>query len=336
MFSGKTEIACPKCSTTLLYSPELEGTRGLCKGCGHIFTLSHDDQALEEESDTFPFQCPNCEFLFEGKPEMEGRKGKCTECQSVFVIEKLKTEKPKAAPTAKPAPAISKSHVKTKPPTAIPAAIPTAIPVAIPMAIPQSNRSLDINQPGNASAWDAIDLNQAAWQAPGQAMQSPAYTANPYSAGNYATTSSSRGRVYSGSQDIASIASWHRKLSMSVLGVILMIPVYIGLIATMFAVANPREGQVGPIHFVILGGLFIAALIMFVLGILLLISYIVLCTKLYDSGMAVVMILGYFVGGLVPFLPLIMLVVVASKAASILKSKGYTVGLLGVSSDQLR
>lgn len=336
LFSGKTEIACPKCSTTLLYSPELEGTRGLCKGCGHIFTLSHDDQALEEESDTFPFQCPNCEFLFEGKPEMEGRKGKCTECQSVFVIEKLKTEKPKAAPTAKPAPAISKSHVKTKPPTAIPAAIPTAIPVAIPMAIPQSNRSLDINQPGNASAWDAIDLNQAAWQAPGQAMQSPAYTANPYSAGNYATTSSSRGRVYSGSQDIASIASWHRKLSMSVLGVILMIPVYIGLIATMFAVANPREGQVGPIHFVILGGLFIAALIMFVLGILLLISYIVLCTKLYDSGMAVVMILGYFVGGLVPFLPLIMLVVVASKAASILKSKGYTVGLLGVSSDQLR
>ena len=336
LFSGKTEIACPKCSTTLLYSPELEGTRGLCKGCGHIFTLSHDDQALEEESDTFPFQCPNCEFLFEGKPEMEGRKGKCTECQSVFVIEKLKTEKPKAAPTAKPAPSIAKSPVKTKPATAIPVAIPTAIPVAIPMAIPQSNRNHAMNEPGNASAWDAIDLNQAAWQAPGQAMQTPAYTTNPYSAGNYATTSSSRGRGYSGSQDIASIASWHRKLSMSVLGVILMIPVYVGLIASMFAVANPREGQVGPIHFVILGGLFIAALIMFVLGILLLISYIVLCTKLYDSGMAVVMILGYFVGGLVPFLPLIMLVVVASKAASILKSKGYTVGLLGVSSDQLR
>jgi hypothetical protein len=204
------------------------------------------------------------------------------------------------------------------------------------MAIPQSNRAHAINEPGNASAWDAIDLNQAAWQTPGQAMQTPAYTANPYSAGNYSATSSSRGRGYSGSQDIASIASWHRKLSMSVLGVILMIPVYVGLIASMFAVANPREGQVGPIHFVILGGLFVAALIMFVLGILLLISYIVLCTKLYDSGMAIVMILGYFVGGLVPFLPLIMLVVVASKASSILKSKGYTVGLLGVSSDQLR
>lgn len=114
-----------------------------------------------------------------------------------------------------------------------------------------------------------------------------------------------------------------------------MIPVYVVLILTMYAVANP-EGQVGPGHIVILGGLFIAATIMLALGVLLLVSYIALCTKLYESGMAIVMILGYFIGGFIPLLPLIMLVVVASKAGSILKSKGYTVGLLGVSADQLR
>ncbi len=66
------------------------------------------------------FNAPIANSFLKVIPEMEGRKGKCTECQSVFVIEKLKTEKPKGAPTAKPAPAISKSHVKTKPPTAIP------------------------------------------------------------------------------------------------------------------------------------------------------------------------------------------------------------------------
>lgn len=323
----KTEISCPKCSTTLLYSPDLEGTRGLCKGCGHIFTLSQNDPILEIESDTFAFQCPNCEFLFEGKPEMEGRKGKCTECQSVFVIEKLRTKKPNAAPVSTPIPSIAKSILKAKP--------PTAIPVAIPMAIPQSNSSQAINQPGNAAAWDAIDLNQAAWQTPSPAMQAPAYSVNPYSAGNYASTSS-RGKGFSGSHDIVSIASWHRKLSISVLGIIGMLPIYIGFIVGMFAMANPQEAGIGPAHFVILGGILLCALVMFVLGILLLISYIVLCTKVYDSGMAIIMIVGYFIGGIVPFLPLILLVVVASKASSMLKSKGYTVGLMGVSPDQLR
>ena len=69
----KVEIACPKCNSLLLYSPELEGTRGLCKACQHIFTISVHNQA-GTQSDTFAFQCPKCSFLFEGKKEMDGKK----------------------------------------------------------------------------------------------------------------------------------------------------------------------------------------------------------------------------------------------------------------------
>jgi DNA-directed RNA polymerase subunit RPC12/RpoP len=349
----KIEIACPKCSNTLLYSPELEGTRGLCKGCGHIFTLSHGENAIEEESETFPFQCPNCEFLFEGKPEMEGRKGKCTECQSVFVIEKLKTEKPVAAPVKKPLQPVAKPSVKPAPPAAIPvaiptaipakpakarpAAIPTAIPTAIPVAVPHNTASQNFTQPSNTSAWDAIDLNQAAAPFQSPTQQNSAYSMNPYSAGSYASNSTnSRKRISSGTNDVISIASWHRKLCISVLGILLTIPFYVGSLVTVLATIDRQQPQIGPIHMILFGCMGVSALVMLVFGILLLISYIVLCTKLYDSGMAIVMILGYFIGGVVPFLPLIMLVVVASKGSSVLKSRGYAVGLLGVPPDQLR
>jgi DNA-directed RNA polymerase subunit M/transcription elongation factor TFIIS len=87
-FEVKVEIGCPKCHSLLLYSPDLEGTRGLCKACGHIFTLTQD-AAVEIEQSSFPFQCPNCQFMFEGKPGMEGRKGKCTECSQVFEIKRM-------------------------------------------------------------------------------------------------------------------------------------------------------------------------------------------------------------------------------------------------------
>jgi hypothetical protein len=52
--------------------------------------------------------------------------------------------------------------------------------------------------------------------------------------------------------------------------------------------------------------------------------------------MAVLMILGYFIGGMVPFLPVVLLVVVVVRGNSILKSHGYQFGLFGVSPDQLR
>jgi membrane-bound ClpP family serine protease len=121
-----------------------------------------------------------------------------------------------------------------------------------------------------------------------------------------------------------------------VLGILLTIPFYVGSLVTVLATIDRQQPQIGPIHMILFGCMGVSALVMLVFGILLLISYIVLCTKLYDSGMAIVMILGYFIGGVVPFLPLIMLVVVASKGSSVLKSRGYAVGLLGVPPDQLR
>jgi len=66
----KIEIACPKCESLLLYSPELEGT----------------------QPSTFACQCPKCSFLFEGKKEMDGKKGKCTECKEVFIIQPIKKD----------------------------------------------------------------------------------------------------------------------------------------------------------------------------------------------------------------------------------------------------
>lgn len=80
------EIPCPNCQNALLYSPELEGTRGLCKACNHIFTISSDPKVAASSQGTFPFECPKCHHLFEGKDGMQGKRGKCDQCNEVFEI----------------------------------------------------------------------------------------------------------------------------------------------------------------------------------------------------------------------------------------------------------
>lgn len=89
----KLEIPCPRCEHVLVCDPSLEGTRGLCPSCKHIFTIAAvKEEESEDESNilhlTFPFQCPHCKQLFEGKPGMEGKKGKCINCKQVFEIKK--------------------------------------------------------------------------------------------------------------------------------------------------------------------------------------------------------------------------------------------------------
>jgi hypothetical protein len=82
----------------LLYSQELEGTRGMCKACNHIFTISSKPQASPASSDgSFPFECPSCHHLFEGKAGMLGKRGKCDQCGSVFEIQPAK---PKIIPAS--------------------------------------------------------------------------------------------------------------------------------------------------------------------------------------------------------------------------------------------
>jgi hypothetical protein len=292
---------------------------------------------------------------------MEGRKGKCTECKSVFTIKKMATKKQSAAPipklatSVKPAspvkPTASASPIakpKPKPvkpvtaPTGVPPAIPTAIPQAIPTAVPIANpytgATASMPQSGVASAWDAIDLSPATWPAPASSPQSsPAYSANPYSAGMYAPSMPAQRNSYgSSSMDIIGIAKWHRKLCLSVVGILMMIPIHVAMLIGTFQMGAPNRGEASPLVIVFALGMVALALVMLVISLLFLISYIVLCTKVYETGMAVLMILGYFIGGIVPFLPLVLLVVVVVRGNSILKSHGYQVGLLGVSPDQLR
>ena len=96
-------IACPSCGHQLKTTSELLGTKGQCKQCQAIFTITESPQAVESE-DSLVFECPSCNQLFEGSEEMRGRSGKCHVCGEVFAIELKK--KPAAqivldAPAAK-------------------------------------------------------------------------------------------------------------------------------------------------------------------------------------------------------------------------------------------
>jgi hypothetical protein len=99
----KLEVPCPRCQHVLVCNPELEGTRGLCPSCKHIFTIIPAGSETHEEPNvlhlTFPFQCPHCKQLFEGKPGMLGRKGKCISCHQVFEIVKHLEPAKSAAPS---------------------------------------------------------------------------------------------------------------------------------------------------------------------------------------------------------------------------------------------
>ena len=83
----RLSIPCPNCKHLLLCSPDLLGTRGQCRQCQHIFTITTEPQSENiAQPAALVFSCPKCQQLFEGKAEMEGRSGKCHVCQSVFEI----------------------------------------------------------------------------------------------------------------------------------------------------------------------------------------------------------------------------------------------------------
>ncbi len=130
--SDKLSIPCPKCQHHLVCSPDLLGTRGQCKKCQHIFTISTEPVASESTAPGLVFHCPKCRQLFEGREEMRGRKGKCHVCQAVFMIE-LEPAQAKAPPqpTLKPDKAAGTSHAPRpapkNPPT--PAADATRLPL---------------------------------------------------------------------------------------------------------------------------------------------------------------------------------------------------------------
>ena len=99
---GRMDVPCPKCRNVLQCDANLDGTRGCCPSCAHVFTISLSNTSTDSASqESFPFACPKCKQLFEGTPDKEGKKGKCTGCGEVFVIERYYPPKPKPV-TVKP------------------------------------------------------------------------------------------------------------------------------------------------------------------------------------------------------------------------------------------
>ncbi len=93
----KLHIPCPKCRHQLVCAPDLVGTKGQCRNCKYIFTISTDPgnaEAAETETPSLVFTCPKCNQLFEGKEEMQGRRGKCHTCGEVFTIELTAARQP--------------------------------------------------------------------------------------------------------------------------------------------------------------------------------------------------------------------------------------------------
>jgi hypothetical protein len=111
----KLTIACPQCSHKLICSAELLDTKGQCRNCQTIFTISRQGAAATatpiQNTPGWVFNCPTCDQLFEGQAEMEGRKGKCHACGEVFAIELKPAIAPGTAarPSNLPKKTISKS-----------------------------------------------------------------------------------------------------------------------------------------------------------------------------------------------------------------------------------
>lgn len=83
----KVKVACPKCGVELACGKTLLGTKGQCRNCKYIFTISTDRSATSAVQDSgWIFTCPKCDQLFAGKEEMRGRRGKCHSCGEVFTI----------------------------------------------------------------------------------------------------------------------------------------------------------------------------------------------------------------------------------------------------------
>lgn len=136
---------------------------------------------------------------------------------------------------------------------------------------------------------------------------------------------------YGGNREwLVSIATWQGRLSWSLL---IYIVSYVLLFAGSFSIAilNGDSGQrpARPeLWILIVFG--ILGLIPMTTGIISLVSYIVLCVKMFESSKAVLYIVGFFVGGCIPFLPFILMIVAINHATGVLRSYGIRSGFMGI------
>lgn len=158
---------CPNCQHVLIYGEALEGTRGLCKACNHIFTITQTPVAATSSPDSFPFECPACHKLFEGRAGFEGRKGKCDQCQAVFIIEPIAPKPAPAAPIPTPAstppaaPVQSPSSSAGNHAATAPRPIPTPTGKPLRPAVKKSP-PVPAKAPTNPSAFEEVD--DVIWQ----------------------------------------------------------------------------------------------------------------------------------------------------------------------------
>jgi len=125
-------------------------------------------------------------------------------------------------------------------------------------------------------------------------------------------------------KEMRSIASLQKYLLISIL---IMILSYIAYIVAIFANMPSQPGQAGPPNLkgsalAIIG---VLALVLMVASLGALILSVLLASKLYGTGGAILVFFLQFI----PCVGLITLLVVNSKATNLLRDKGYTVGLLG-------
>jgi len=113
---GQLRVACPKCSAELVCAEALLGTKGQCKNCKYIFTISTDKSAAVEQEAGWVFECPECQQLFAGTQEMNGRRGKCHSCSKVFTIDVRRSSDTKISSTGPSDAGHPKPAATSKPP----------------------------------------------------------------------------------------------------------------------------------------------------------------------------------------------------------------------------
>ncbi len=131
-------IACPRCQHELRCARSLQGTKGQCRNCQHIFTITDaaraPSAAVLSDSPDLVFHCPACDQLFAGETQMEGRKGKCHTCGEVFVIKLQAATSSLDSPSRVTSPSPPSAPQRPSPPVPTPAPPPAAVVPTTPQA----------------------------------------------------------------------------------------------------------------------------------------------------------------------------------------------------------
>ena len=151
-------IPCPRCRHELCCSRSLQGTKGQCRNCHHIFTITDASKApsatVLNDSPDLVFLCPACDQLFAGEAQMEGRKGKCHTCGEVFVIKLQAAPSSLDSPSRDPSPAPVRPSSSLDSPSRGPSSAPTRSPAPVPATPPTPQGPIQFDCPSCAGVME--------------------------------------------------------------------------------------------------------------------------------------------------------------------------------------